>query len=169
MFLRNRERTEQRTILKQHAKSLLQAAQRSPAQPRDIDPQHIDAACRWACQTDHRAQQDGLAGAGSADNTHDLAGPDRQRQVVVDDLRTKRSTQPVDLNHIRNVGCHMPMIAKKTENAASNVMTRKILSTTERVVSAPTDSALPPTRNPSKQPTSAMTNANTGALMRPTQ
>ena len=47
-------------------------------------------------------------------------------------------------------------------------MMRKMDSTTERVVSLPTLAALRSTRMPSKQPTSAIMNANTGALMRPT-
>ena len=54
------------------------------------------------------------------------------------------------------------------EKPASKTMTRKIDSTTERVVSLPTLSALRSTRSPSKQPTNPMMKAKTGALIRPT-
>jgi len=53
------------------------------------------------------------------------------------------------------------------ENTASSTMTQKIDSTTERVVSWPTLSALPRTCSPSKQPIAAMMKPNTGALIMP--
>ena len=56
---------------------------------------------------------------------------------------------------------------KMMENTASSTMTQKIDSTTERVVSWPTLSALPWTCSPSKQPMVAMTKPNTGALIMP--
>ena len=49
------------------------------------------------------------------------------------------------------------------------MMTRKMDSTTAMVVCRPTLSALPLTCKPSKQLTSAMTMAKTGALTMPTQ
>ncbi len=55
------------------------------------------------------------------------------------------------------------------EKPASRTTTRKIDSTTERVVSRPTLSAVPSTRKPSKQPTNAMVKAKNGALMMPSQ
>ena len=56
---------------------------------------------------------------------------------------------------------------KMIENIASSTMTQKIDSTTERVVSWPTLSALPWTCRPSKQPIVAITAPNTGALIMP--
>ena len=55
------------------------------------------------------------------------------------------------------------------EKPASSTMMRKIDSTTDRVVSLPTLAALLSTWKPSKQPTSPMTMAKTGALMMPTR
>jgi len=58
---------------------------------------------------------------------------------------------------------------KKIENTASMTMTRKIETTTERVVCRPTLSALPWTFRPSRQPIKAITKPNTGAFISPTQ
>ena len=55
------------------------------------------------------------------------------------------------------------------EKLASKTITRKIDSTTDRVVWLPTLPALPSTRRPSNHPTSTMMKANTGALMKPSQ
>ncbi len=44
---------------------------------------------------------------------------------------------------------YIPNIAKRIENMASSTITRKMASTTARVVMRPTDSALPDTRMPS--------------------
>jgi len=52
---------------------------------------------------------------------------------------------------------------------ASRTITKKMDSTTDKVVCRPTLSALRATRSPSRQPTRAMTSAKNGALMRPSQ
>src|SRR5687768_5396737 len=66
-------------------------------------------------------------------------------------------------------GVHSPTFSNRIENSASSTITRKIDFTTARVVSRPTLSAEPRTRNPCMQPMMAITNANTGALTRPTK
>src|SRR3546814_18519677 len=63
---------------------------------------------------------------------------------------------------------HTPSTENNTDSIASTTLTRKIASTTARVVRRPTDSALFETCMPSKQPTTAMMPANNGALTRPT-
>ena len=56
---------------------------------------------------------------------------------------------------------------KMMEKIASSTITQKIASTTDRVVSCPTLSALPRTCSPSKQPIAAIIRPNTGALIMP--
>ena len=54
-------------------------------------------------------------------------------------------------------------------NSASSTITVKMDLTTEEVVRSPTDSALPDTRMPSRQPIMAIAIARNGALMMPTK
>ncbi|MNY73527.1 hypothetical protein D3C86_2123390 [compost metagenome] len=58
---------------------------------------------------------------------------------------------------------------KNSAATASSTMTTKIDCTTLDVVWAPTDSALPLTLKPSRQPIAAMRNAKIGALTIPTR
>src|SRR3546814_9930109 len=74
--------------------------------------------------------------------------------------------QPADSDHgvgreaVLSVHRHTPITENNTDSIASTTMTRKIASTTARVVRRPTDSALFETCMPSKQPTTAMMPAN---------
>src|SRR5581483_9920337 len=137
---------------------------------------HLDAAGNRLVEPDDRAQQHRLARAGAADDAHHLAAPDIEIQMIVHDVIAEGVHQAAHLDHHvapparLPVAAHaqIPRIENRIEKPASNTMTRKMDSTTERVVSLPTLAALRSTFNPSKQPTSAMMKANTGALIRPT-
>src|SRR6202012_2122446 len=116
-----------------------------------------------------------LAGAGATDDAQHLAAHDVEIEMVVDDGPAEAVNETAHLDDdvallvvFSARVAHMPSTEKMIENAASRAMIRKMDSPTERVVSLPTLSALRSTRMPSKQPTSAMTKAKTGALMRPT-
>src|SRR5215469_8754519 len=63
---------------------------------------------------------------------------------------------------------YIPIEAKKIANRPSSTITRKIDFTTDAVVCAPSDSALPLTLNPSQAATSPITSAMNGALRMPT-
>src|ERR1700760_4902579 len=91
--------------------------------------------------------------------------------MIVDHFSAEGIHDSADTDHNVIAGsalAHMPNIEKKIEKAASKVIMRNMDSTTERVVSLPTLSAFLSTRNPSKQPTSAIRKAKIGALISPT-
>src|SRR3546814_4220927 len=94
---------------------------------------------------------------------------DPEVEAVVHGLRAEPVHQAADLDCRRLVDRHdqIPSSAKATAKIASRMITRKIDSTTARVVCRPTLSALPDTPRPLWQPTRAITRANTGALIRP--
>src|SRR3546814_1384459 len=94
---------------------------------------------------------------------------DPEVEAVVHGLRAEPVHQAADLDCRRLVDRHdqIPISAKATAKIASRMITRKIDSTTARVVCRPTLSALPDTPRPLWQPTRAITRANTGALIRP--
>ena len=48
----------------------------------EIDPEHLDAACELGHEADDGARQHRLAGAGSADETEDLAAADIEIEAV---------------------------------------------------------------------------------------
>ena len=64
---------------------------------------------------------------------------------------------------------HQPISIKNSAATASSTITIKIDCTTLDVVCSPTDSALPLTLKPSRQPTAAIRKAKNGALTMPTR
>ena len=94
----------------------------------------VDAARRRSIEADDRAQQHGLAGAGAADDTQNLAAPDIEVEAIMHRLRAKPRYQPAHPNHdIVLVSDHHQIfkIENRIENAASATMTTKIDSTTD--------------------------------------
>src|SRR5690606_34763774 len=102
------------------------------------------------------------------DHADDLATPYIQIEVLVHHVAAELVAQPADADD-RLAFRHKSISMKKTAASASIRMTTKIDWTTLEVVWVPTDSALPATLNPSRQPIAAIRNANTGALLMPTQ
>jgi len=146
-------------------------------QAATVDAENLDLAAPRGIEADDGAQQDRLAGARAADQADDLATKDIEIELVVHhviaELRA-HAAQPQD--HLAPVAVidelsaldHYTFASRKMmEKIASSTITQKIDSTTERVVSCPTLSALPRTCSPSKQPIAAITRPNTGALIMP--
>ena len=152
-----------------------------------VRAEHLDLAGAQRIEADDGAQQHRLAGARAADQPDHLAAEDVEVEMVVDDVVAELGAHVAQLEHdvpavamidelaafqrlapaARRVRTHTLASRKMMENTASSTITQKIDSTTERVVSWPTLSALPLTCSPSKQPIAAMMKPNTGALIMP--
>src|SRR4029077_1211787 len=109
-------------------------------------------------EADDGAQENGFAAARAAHYPQHFAAIDVEIQMVVDDLGTEAGDQAADpddhifLVLVRLCGRaahHTPRTENMTEKAASNTITRKTDSTTERVVRSPTLAALRSTWKPS--------------------
>ena len=90
---------EECPVLKQHAPALLQDAQIAVARPLDAPPEDLDPPGRRAHQADDAFQQYRLAGAGTADQAHDLAAADEEVELLVHDVRPElrsKSGNPYD-------------------------------------------------------------------------
>ena len=138
--------TEERAVLEQDAHALEHGPPRVVVERGKVFAEHLDRAAIRRLQSQDRAQQDGLAGSGAADDRKDLAAPDFQIDAVMDRLRAEAGDE---IAHADDGLVHRPICEKKIEKAASNRMTRKIDLTTERVVWMPTLSADPETFSPS--------------------
>src|SRR5690606_38634686 len=126
-----------------------------------------------ALQPDDRPHQHGLARARPAHDADDLAAPHLKVEVFVDHLFAEAVAQPGNADHgaaaIGFLGHQFhPVAVKKTAKNASIPMTRKSACTGAAVGRRPPSSALPRSCMPWKQPVTAITSPNTGALMRPT-
>src|SRR5216684_8016739 len=179
----HRERGEQRAVLELHARPGLQVALGLAVHRASVDSQDLNGPLARLVEADDGAQQHRLAGARAAHQSDDLAAKYVEIEIVMDDVVAElgaHAAQPEhDLASVAVVNelpaFGLPLVfrhqtfasRKMTENIASSTMTLKIDSTTERVVSWPTLSALPWTCRPSKQPIVAITAPNTGALMMP--
>src|SRR3546814_17549672 len=85
-------------------------------------------------------------------------------------LRTEAVLQRTDANDWIGPGAiraHQSISMKNNAARASSTITEAMLCTTLEVVRSPTDCAVPSTLNPSRQPISDITTANSGALPRP--
>src|SRR5690606_8346330 len=137
---------------------------------REVDTEYTNPTGIRLVKAEYGPQQNGLARTRPADNAYHLAAPDREVEIFMDDMIAKARVDPFHFDDrfalLRHA--HTPTAVKNMANSASRMMTRKIDRTTERVVMAPTDSALPVTERPARHPTSAMIDAMKGALMRPT-
>ncbi len=93
-----------------------------------------DETCLGALQSEHAAQQHGLARAGAADDAEHLVLVNLHGQPVVHDLRT----EPVDqATHLQDGIVHTSISRNRTANSASAKITRKIDCTTAIVVRRP--------------------------------
>jgi len=182
MFSDTDSEEKQGTVLELHAGAALYVALGLPVQLASVLSQDFDGALGRVVEADDGAQQHGFAGPRSTHKADNLATKYVEIEVVVDDVVAElraHATQPE--HHVAAVAMvdqlsplvlsvfgHQTFASRKMiENMASSTMTQKIDSTTERVVSWPTLSALPRTWRPSKQPIVAITAPNTGALIMP--
>ena len=175
------QRGKQRAVLELHAGARLQRPFGLAVQAARIDAQHLDLSAPRLVEPDDGAQQHRFAATRTADQSNDLAAEHVEVEMVVDDVVAELCAHPAqledDLSPVSMVddlaafrgrlGHHTPASRKIMENTESRTITQNIASTTERVVSWPTLSALPLTCNPSKQPMAAMMRPNTGALIMP--
>src|SRR5262249_41690982 len=97
--LPDRERTEERAALEEHAPAGLQAPPRRLAQAGRVLAEHCDAPRRRLVESDDRAQQHRLAGARAADDAEHLARQDLEAEVVVYDLLPELGPQALDLDY----------------------------------------------------------------------
>jgi len=81
--LDDRQRREQRPILKQHAPLAAHGAPRGLVGVGDVHPQHAHVASLGAAQAKDGAQQHGFSRAGTANEPQHLAGQHVQVQVLV--------------------------------------------------------------------------------------
>src|SRR5262245_15416512 len=102
----------------------------------------------WVVESDNGAQQDGFSRSGCPNDAEDLSPEHVEIETVVDSV----CAEPVDEaahadNRLARVIRHAQICKaeKKIENPASMTITRKIASTTDKVVRRPTLSALPVT------------------------
>src|SRR4029077_7184290 len=104
-------------------------------------PENFDLAFRRTVEPDDRAQQHRLSRSGTAHNPDYFAVSDIEIETVMHGLGAKPIDEaPHADNRFRRA--HIFRMEKTIEKAASATMTKKIASTTERVVSRPTLSAL---------------------------
>ena len=118
------------------------------AHRQDIAPENLDLAFGRPVEPDDRPQQDRFPGTGSADDADNFTSPNIEVETVVHRFGAKPVDEPAHpddrfLRVIRRT--HIARKEKTIEKAASATMTKKIASTTERVVCRPTLSALRPT------------------------
>ena len=90
--LRHRNRREQCAELEQHAPAPFHRLGRAIAP--DLLAEGLDLARPRSHQPEDRPHQDGLAGAGSADDRQDLAAPDIDVEILQDDLVVETDRQP---------------------------------------------------------------------------
>ena len=143
--LRHGQRAEQRAVLKQNPPALLDLAPLQFVHPQNIGAEHLDLALDRPVEPDDGSQQHRFAAARPADHAEDLAAQHIEVEAVMHRLGSEPVDQTADLDDrlASNLGHRQIFkIEKKTEKAASATITRKIDSTTERVVRRPTLSAL---------------------------
>src|SRR5262249_19499415 len=162
-------RAEQRAVLKGDAVTPLDLEQLFLARPADIAAFHHHLAGDRLVQAEHRPQQHRLAGAGAADDADHFTGIHVEADTGVHRLRTEA------VDHVAHRDDRSRLVHQKSSSTntiakiASAKITRKIDSTTATVVSRPSSREESRTCMPRYVPTSAISAAKTGALMRPAQ
>ena len=143
--LRDRQRTEQRAILKQHPPVLFDLPLIVITHRQSIVSENLDIARNRSVEADNGSQQHRFPRPGPADDAENFAAEHVEVETVVDCF----GSEPVDESthaddRLARVIWHDQMCneEKKIENPASVTITRKIASTTDSVVSRPTLSAL---------------------------
>ena len=185
----HRERGEQCAVLELHADVAEQLLFGPAMHAAGVLAEDLDLAGAQRIEAEDGAQQYRLAGARAANQPDHLAAEDVEVEVVVHDMVAELGADAAQLEHdfpavamvdelaafhrlaflrrLARLDRHTLASRKMMENTASSTITQKIDSTTERVVSWPTLSALPLTCSPSKQPIAAMMKPNTGDLIMP--
>src|SRR5579885_488056 len=157
----------QRSLLEGDAIARLDPAQRASRELRDVMPFDADRAGLRPPQPEDAPQQHRLSGPGAADDPEHLVLTDLEIQALVHHLGAEAVDQSLHLqNGVRD---QTPISMKSTAKSASARMTRKMAWTTATVVSRPSSREEPRTCIPRCVPAIAMSTANTGALMMPTQ
>src|SRR6516162_4917096 len=150
--LRDRQRTEEGTVLKQYPPAPFEFAQLNVLDRPHIAPEHLDLACRWPVEAHDRPQQHRFAGSGPAYDADNFTSSNIEIEIVMHRLGAEPIDEPA---HADDRFARLPRhaqifrIVKTIEKAASATITKKIDSTTDNVVSRPTLSALRATWKPS--------------------
>src|SRR5688572_27340560 len=178
------ERREQRAVLEQHAGAALDMQAILAILRSRVDTEHFDLAGVGRAQAEDRAHQYRLAGAGATDHAEDLAAAHLQVEAFVHDLLAESVVEAAHADdrlvvallvaallatRLRRRRHHHSIRMNQSAMIASRMITSEIACTTLEVVRSPTDCAVPSTCRPSRQPTSAITIANNGALLIPTR
>ena len=111
-------------------------------------PENFDAPGDRPVEPDDGAQQHRFARSGRTDDTQNLATEDVEIETVVDCVGAEPGNKAAHTDYrLARIIRHAQIckVEKKIENPASVTITRKIASTTDKVVSRPTLSALPAT------------------------
>ena len=122
-------------MLEGHAVGRLDFLELGGRQAREVAAEHEHFTGFRPLQAEDGAQQDGLAGAGTADDSEDLALLDGHVEAIVHDLRAEAVHQPTDFDEW--FGHQISSSQKATANNASANSTRKIDCTTAVVVRRP--------------------------------
>ena len=136
-----------------------------------FEAEYLDGAQALWNQSEDCPQEHRLAGARRADQAEDFPGGHVEFEMVDDRLAVKANDEILQADcewRLEIEHCHIPIAEKNIANSPSITMTQKIDLTTDVVVWAPSDSALPFTFNPSVQATIPMTKAMKGDLIMPT-
>src|SRR5262249_10143998 len=128
-----------------------------------------DHARLRSLQAEDGPQQHGFAGARAAHDAENFVLEHLHVELVVHHLGTEAIHDAARLDHRTPCGHQMSSSRKSTANSASARMTRKIDCTTATVVRRPSSREESRTCMPRYTPAMAISMANTGALMMPTQ
>src|SRR5680860_131089 len=167
--LQDGQRGEQRTVLKEDAPASLDVESRLRGERLGVLAKQSDHASVRRHQAGDNAHQDGLALAGPADDGEDLTAIDIEAEPIPNLMAAETLSEFAHADHHLSsvLDDHTPIPDKNIANTASRMITRKIALTTAAVTWLPSDSALPCTRKPSRQPTRPMIIAAKGALIMP--
>ncbi len=134
----------------------------------DVGAEQTDVPAGRTLQSDDLAHQHGLTGAAAADQGVERATLQRETDSIVHRLLTEARDDRINFEDRRQAVLHTPISWKNTANAASSRITATMLCTTVDVVAMPTARVSRATDIPMRQPITAITSANTGALANPT-
>src|SRR6185295_11542542 len=164
--LRHVQGREQGAVLERDAVVAFHFAQLALADRADIAAVKFHASRAWTLQPENGPEKHRLAAARAADDAEHLAVHHLHIEPVVHELRAEAVDDARDLD---DGFAHMSRCLKSTAKTASAKITRKIDCTTATVVRRPSSREDSRTCMPRTVPTNAMSIANTGALITPTQ
>src|SRR5512135_526894 len=167
--LQDGESGEQRAVLEQDSPALLDLEAILRRKRLGVLPEEAHLALVGLNEPGDHTHQDRLALTRAADDGEDLAAIDVEAQPIPNLLAAEALGEPAHTDqHLASVlDDHTPIPDRNMAKTASKIITRKIALTTALVTCLPSDSALPSTLRPSRQPTSPMMIAANGALIMP--